>query len=175
MMQTIQAIPQPVCAKVHALATAAGCQLVASCDLAVAALSAGFATPGGKGGLFCHTPLVAVARNVGRKRAMEMGLTGDVIDATTAAEWGLINRAVPDDELDAAVDDLMARVTRGSPAGKAMGKRAFYAQIDLDQAAAYEYAMAVMAADVTAADAQEGIAAFLAKRKPSFAPPPWPR
>src|SRR3954447_8596263 len=90
MMQTIQAIPQPVCAKVHALATAAGCQLVASCDLAVAALGAGFATPGGKGGLFCHTPLVAVARNIGRKRALEMGFTGDVIDAATAAQWGLI-------------------------------------------------------------------------------------
>ena len=175
MMQTIQAIPQPVCAKVHALATAAGCQLVATCDLAIAAESAGFATPGGKGGLFCHTPLVAVARNVGRKRALEMGFTGDVIDAATAAEWGLINRSVPDADLDAAVDDLMARATRGSPAGKALGKRAFYAQIDLDQTKAYEYAVEVMAADAAAADAQEGIAAFLEKRKPSYAPPPWPR
>jgi enoyl-CoA hydratase/carnithine racemase len=175
MMQTIQAIPQPVCAKVHALATAAGCQLVAMCDLAIAAESAGFATPGGKGGLFCHTPLVAVARNVGRKRALEMGFTGDVIDAATAADWGLINRAVPDDELDAAVDDLMARATRGSPAGKALGKRAFYTQIDLDQDKAYEYATEVMAADAAAADAQEGITAFLEKRKPRFAPPPWPR
>jgi enoyl-CoA hydratase/carnithine racemase len=175
MMTTIQAIPQPVCAKVHALATAAGCQLVASCDLAIAADSAGFATPGGKGGLFCHTPLVAVARNVGRKRALEMGFTGDVIDAATAADWGLINRAVPDDELDAAVADLMARATRGSPASKALGKRAFYTQIDLDQRNAYEYAIEVMAGDVVTADAQEGITAFLDKRKPSFAPPPWVR
>src|SRR5215216_6418151 len=103
MMDTVQEIPQPVVARVHALATAAGCQLVASCDLAVAAASASFAIPGGKGGLFCHTPLVAVARNVGRKRALEMALTGDPIDAATAADWGLINKAVPDEELDAAV------------------------------------------------------------------------
>jgi enoyl-CoA hydratase/carnithine racemase len=114
------ALPQPVVAKVHALATAAGCQLVATCDLAVAAESAAFAIPGGKGGLFCHTPLVAVARNVGRKRALELALTGDPIDARTAAEWGLVNRVVPDDELDAAVDDLIggrpaaARCRRGS-------------------------------------------------------------
>jgi enoyl-CoA hydratase/carnithine racemase len=168
MMQTVQAIPQPVCAKVHALATAAGCQLVATCDLAIAAESAGFATPGGKGGLFCHTPLVAVARNVGRKRALEMAFTGDTIDAATAADWGLINRAVPDAELDAAVDDLMARATRGSASSTALGKRAFYTQIDLDQTKAYEYAVNVMAADATNADAQEGIAAFLEKRKPNF-------
>ena len=114
MMNTVQQIPQVVIAKVHALATAAGCQLVATCDLAVAAESAGFALPGGKGGLFCHTPLVAVGRQIGRKRALEMAMTGDVISAATAAEWGLINRVVPDDELDAAVDDLMARATRGS-------------------------------------------------------------
>ena len=126
MMATMQEMPQVVCAKVHALATAAGCQLVASCDLAIAAESAGFATPGGKGGLFCHTPLVAVARNIGRKRALEMAFTGDPITAATAAEWGLINRAVPDDELDAAVDDLMRRATRGSAASKALGKRTFY-------------------------------------------------
>ena len=109
-------------ARVHALATAAGCQLVASCDLAVAAESAGFAAPGGKGGWFCHTPMVAIARNVGRKRAMELALTGDVIDARTALDWGLVNRVVPDDELDAAVDDLMARATRGSRASKALGQ-----------------------------------------------------
>lgn len=168
MMQTVQHIPQPVCAKVHALATAAGCQLVATCDLAVAAVSASFAIPGGKGGLFCHTPLVGVARNVGRKRALEMAFTGDAIDAATAAEWGLINRAVPDDELDAAVDDLMARATRGSAASKALGKRAFYEQIDLDQSKAYEYASHVMAAAATTRDAQEGITAFLEKRKPKF-------
>ena len=111
MMNTIQSIPQPVVARVHALATAAGCQLVASCDLAVAAESASFAIPGGKGGLFCHTPLVAVARNVGRKRAMEMALTGDAVDAATAASWGLINYAVPDDQLDQAVHDLLSRAT----------------------------------------------------------------
>lgn len=168
MMTTIQRIPQVVCAKVHALATAAGCQLVASCDLAIGAESAGFATPGGKAGLFCHTPLVAVARSIGRKRALEMAFTGDPIDAATAAEWGLINHAVPDAELDAAVDDLLRRATRGSAASKALGKRAFYAQIDLDQARAYEYATHVMAAGATAPAGREGIASFLEKRKPDF-------
>ena len=168
MMTAFQSVPQVVIARVHALATAAGCQLVASCDLAVAAASAGFAIPGGKGGLFCTTPLVAVARSIGRKRALEMAFTGDAIDAATAAAWGLINRAVPDDELDAAVDDLLGRATRGSAASKALGKRAFYAQVDMDQARAYEYASNVMAAAVTTAPAQEGIAAFLGKRPPDF-------
>jgi enoyl-CoA hydratase/carnithine racemase len=168
MMHTIQSIPQPVCARVHALATAAGCQLVASCDLAIAAASASFAIPGGKGGLFCHTPLVAVARNVGRKRALEMAFTGDPIDAATAADWGLINRAVPDDELDSAVADLMVRATRGSSLSKSLGKRGFYRQIDLAQDAAYEYAVQMMAAAATTADAQEGIAAFLEKRPPKW-------
>src|SRR5215218_8892252 len=168
LMQTVQDVPQVVLARVHALATAAGCQLVASCDLAVAAESAGFAAPGGKGGWFCHTPMVAVARSLGRKRALEMAFTGDTIDAATAADWGLINRAVPDDELDAAVDDLLGRATRGSAASKALGKRAFYAQVDMDQARAYEYASNVMAAAATTAPAQEGIAAFLAKRPPVF-------
>ena len=168
MMDTVQEIPQPVVAKVHALATAAGCQLVASCDLAVAAQSAAFAIPGGKGGLFCHTPLVAVARNVGRKRALEMALTGDPIDATTAAEWGLINKAVPDDQLDAAVLELITRATRGSAMSKAMGKRGFYAQVDLDQPKAYRLATEMMAAAALTADAQEGIAAFLEKRKAKF-------
>jgi enoyl-CoA hydratase/carnithine racemase len=168
MMGTIQSIPQPVCARVHALATAAGCQVVASCDLAVAAESAGFAIPGGKGGLFCHTPLVAVARNVGRKRALEMAFTGDAIDARTAADWGLINRAVPDVDLDDAVGELMARATRGSAASKALGKRTFYRQVDMAQDLAYEYAVQVMAAAATTADAQEGIAAFLEKRRPKW-------
>ncbi|HAP74714.1 MAG TPA: enoyl-CoA hydratase [Acidimicrobiaceae bacterium] len=168
MMDTVQSIPQVVIARVHALATAAGCQLVATCDLAVAADSAGFALPGGKGGLFCHTPLVAVARNVGRKRALEMALTGDTIDAATAVEWGLINKAVPDDELEAVTADLLARATRGSVASKALGKRAFYAQVGMDQSAAYAYAMEVMANAALTADAQEGIAAFLGKRRPIF-------
>src|SRR6476646_6946256 len=126
MMDALQDIPQPVCAKVHALATAAGCQLVASCDLAVASTDAAFCIPGGKGGLFCHTPLVAVARNVGRKRALELALTGDVIDAATAAEWGLVNRVVPPDELAAATLELITRATRGSSLSKALGKQGFY-------------------------------------------------
>ena len=168
MMDAVQAIAQPVIARVHALATAAGCQLVATCDLAIAAESASFAIPGGKGGLFCHTPLVAVARNVGRKRALEMALTGDPVSATTAAEWGLINRAVADDQLDEAVNDLIRRATRGSVSSKATGKRGFYAQIDLDQSKAYAYAVEVMAASATTADAQEGIAAFLGKRHPNY-------
>jgi enoyl-CoA hydratase/carnithine racemase len=168
MMRTVQSIPQPVCAKVHALATAAGCQLVATCDLAIAAESAGFAIPGGKGGLFCHTPLVAVARNLGRKRALEMALTGDAITAATAAEWGLVNRVVPDDDLDDAVDDLMRRATRGSTHSKALGKRTFYRQIDLAQNDAYRLAVEVMSAAAVGPDAQEGIAAFLAKRRPNF-------
>lgn len=168
MMTTIQELPQVVIARVHALATAAGCQLVASCDLAVAAESAGFALPGGRGGLFCHTPLVAVARQIGRKRALEMAMTGDVVPAAIAAEWGLINRAVPDDQLDAEVADLMARATRGSAMSKAKGKRAFYAQIDLDQAAAYAYAIEMMASGVTTRDGQEGIRSFLEKRQPQF-------
>ena len=172
MMNTIQSISQPVIAKVHALATAAGCQLVASCDLAIAAESAGFAIPGGKGGLFCHTPLVAVARNVGRKRAMEMALTGDVVDAATAAIWGLINYAVPDDQLDSAVHSMLSRATRGSVASKAAGKRGFYAQSELGQTAAYEYAVDVMSHSATTHDAQEGIAAFLEKRKATFTDQP---
>jgi enoyl-CoA hydratase/carnithine racemase len=168
MMEVVQAIPQPVVARVHALATAAGCQLVASCDLAVAAESAGFAMPGGKGGLFCHTPLVAVARNVGRKRALEMALTGDAIDAATAADWGLVNRVVPDDELDAAVADLLRRATRGSALSKGLGKRGFYAQVDMDQAKAYDYASELMSSAAMIDDAQEAFSAFLEKRKPKF-------
>ena len=168
MMDSVQSIPQPVVAKVHALATAAGCQLVASCDLAVAADTAGFAIPGGKGGLFCHTPLVAVARNIGRKRALEMALTGDVIDAATAADWGLINRAVPAEELDAATLDLITRATRGSALSKAMGKQGFYGEIDLAQGRAYDFAVELMANAALTVDAQEGIAAFLGKRHATF-------
>jgi len=168
LMTTMQAIPQPVVARVHGLATAAGCQLVATADLAVAADTAGFATPGGRGGWFCHTPLVAVGRNVGRKRALELALTGDTIDARTAADWGLVNRVVPAADLDAATFDLLRRATRGSATSKGLGKQAFYAQIDLPQADAYAYALDVMARAGISADAQEGFAAFLEKRKPRF-------
>ncbi len=168
MMDAVQAMPQPVVAKVHALATAAGCQLVATCDLAVAADTAGFAIPGGKGGLFCHTPLVAVARNIGRKRALEMALTGDLVDAATAADWGLINRVVPAADLDAATLDLITRATRGSVLSKAMGKQGFYEQIGLPQDRAYEFAVDLMASAAVTADAQEGIASFLEKRHAHF-------
>jgi enoyl-CoA hydratase/carnithine racemase len=166
LMQTIQAVPQVVLARVHALATAAGCQLVASCDLAVAAESAGFAAPGGKGGWFCHTPMVAIARNVGRKRAMELALTGDVIDARTALDWGLVNRVVPDGELDAAVAELLGRATRGSRASKAWGKRTMYAQLDRPERDAYGIAVEVMAAASQLPGAVEGMASFLEKRHP---------
>ncbi|MGQ0481521.1 MAG: enoyl-CoA hydratase-related protein [Pseudonocardia sp.] len=166
LMGLIQSVPQVVIARVHALATAAGCQLVASCDLAVAAESAGFALPGGKAGWFCHTPAVPVARNVGRKRLMELALTGDVVDARTAAEWGLVNYAVPDTELDDRVDDLLARATRGSRLGKAIGKQTLYAQLDRPEADAYAIAVEVMASVSQTADAHEGRSAFLEKRPP---------
>lgn len=168
LMLRLQSIPQVVIARVHALATAAGCQLVASCDLAVAAESASFATPGGKAGWFCTTPMVAIGRTMGRKRAVEMAFTGDPIDATTACDWGLVNRVVPDADLDAAVADLMARATRGSASSKATGKQAFYTQIGMDLPQAYAYAVEVMAAASQTADARENVAAFLAKRKPVF-------
>lgn len=165
---TMQSIPQPVVARVHGLATAAGCQLVASADLAVAAESAGFAIPGGKGGWFCHTPLVAVARAVPRKRALEMALTGDVVDARTAEAWGLVNRVVPDDQLDAACRELLDRATRGSAFSKGLGKQGFYAQVDLDQPKAYDYAVELMAASSQTADGQEAMASFLDKRHPKW-------
>ena len=144
-------------ARVHGLATAAGCQLVATADLAVASEDAGFAAPGGKGGWFCHTPMVAVARNVGRKRAMELALSGDVIDARTALNWGLVNQVVPAADLDGAVQELLDRVTRGSAESKGIGKQALYAQIDLDQPKAYAYAIEVMAATSQLPDAREGM------------------
>ena len=168
LMTLIQQVPQPVVARVHGLATAAGCQLVASADLAVASDDAGFAAPGGKGGWFCHTPMVAVARNIGRKRAAELALSGDTIDARTALDWGLINKVVPGQQLDEAVQDLLERVTRGSAESKGIGKQALYAQIDLDQPKAYAYAIEVMAATSQLPDAQEGISAFLGKRKPRW-------
>src|SRR5262245_3849415 len=169
LMETIQSVPQVVIARVHGLATAAGCQLVASCDLAVAADSAGFALPGGKGGWFCHTPAVPVARAIGRKRLMEMVLTGDTIDAMTALDWGLVNRVVPDDQLDQAVDHLLMRATRGSRTSKALGKQTIYAQLDRPEADAYTIAQEVMASASQLPGAQEGMAAFLEKR-----PPVWP-
>ena len=170
LMTLMQQVPQPVVARVHGLATAAGCQLVATADLAVASEDAGFAAPGGKGGWFCHTPMVAVARNVGRKRAMELALSGDVIDARTALDWGLVNRVVPAAQLDDATRDLLERVTRGSAQSKGIGKQALYAQIDLDQPKAYAYAMEVMAANAVAEDGQESIRAFTEKRRPQWKP-----
>jgi enoyl-CoA hydratase/carnithine racemase len=174
MMATIQALPQPVVARVHALATAGGCQLVASCDLAVAASTASFAIPGGKAGLFCHTPLVAVARNVGRKRALEMAMTGDAVEAATAADWGLINKAVPPEQLEATTLDLIQRATRGSALSKALGKQGFYHQIDLSQDQAYAFAVERMASASLLPDAQEGIAAFLEKRAARYMQLPGP-
>ncbi len=169
LMRTIQSVPQVVIARVHGLATAAGCQLVASCDLAVAASSAGFALPGGKGGWFCHTPAVPVARSIGRKRLMELVLTGDVVDAATALDWGLVNRVVPDSSLDEEVDTLLARATRGSRASKALGKQTVYAQLDRPEADAYAVALEVMASASQLPGAKEGMAAFLEKR-----PAVWP-
>jgi enoyl-CoA hydratase/carnithine racemase len=166
VMTTIEAVPQVVIAKVATIATAAGCQLVATCDLAVAAESASFALPGGKGGWFCHTPAVPVARNIGRKRIMEMTLTGDAVDARTAAEWGLINYAVPDDELDARTDDLLARATRGTRFGKGVGKQTLYSQLDRPESDAYAIAVEVMASMSQSPGAREGMASFLEKRRP---------
>src|SRR6266852_7156169 len=171
LMDTIQAIPQPVLARVHAIATAAGCQLVATCDLAVASTQASFATPGGKGGWFCTTPMVAVGRNIGRKRALEMALTGDTIDAQTAADWGLVNRVVAPERLIEESQRLLEAATRGSFISKGIGKQAYYAQIDLPQTKAYAYAQEVMAAASQIPDAQEGMRAFLEKRKPNFKKP----
>jgi enoyl-CoA hydratase/carnithine racemase len=168
LMNLMQQVPQPVVARVHGLATAAGCQLVATADLAVASEEAGFAAPGGGGGWFCHTPMVAIARNVGRKRAVEMALSGDVVDARTALDWGLVNRVVPAAQLDSATTDLLERVTRGSAESKGIGKQALYAQIDLDQPKAYAYAVEVMAATSQLPDAQESMHAFLEKRKPQW-------
>jgi enoyl-CoA hydratase/carnithine racemase len=170
LMALMQHVPQPVVARVHGLATAAGCQLVATADLAVAAESAGFAAPGGKGGWFCHTPMVAIGRTISRKHAFELAMSGDVVDAATAAHWGLVNEVAPDDELDEAVRRLLDRVTRGSAGSKAIGKEALYTQLSLAQREAYDYAVEVMAATSQSADAQEGVRAFLDKR-----PPKWSR
>jgi len=168
MMATVQKIPQPVVARVHGLATGAGCQLVATADLAVAADEARFATPGGRGGWFCTTPMVAVSRAIGRKRALEMLLTGDEIDAATAAEWGLVNRVVPAADLVAETEALARAASRGSGYSKGVGKQSFYAQIDLDQSHAYAYASEVMAMMALTQDGREAMAAFVEKRKPRF-------
>jgi enoyl-CoA hydratase/carnithine racemase len=165
LMEAIQTIRQPVIAEVATVATAAGCQLVATCDLAIAAEEAKFATPGVRIGLFCTTPMVALSRAIGRKRAMEMLLTGDFIDARTAAEWGLVNSVVPAADLHDAAMDLARRVARASGTVVGLGKAAFYVQIDLAQGPAYEYAKEVMSVNAMEADAQEGIAAFIERRQ----------
>jgi enoyl-CoA hydratase/carnithine racemase len=167
LMQLIQSIPQPVIAQVQGVATAAGCQLVATCDLAIASETASFATPGVRIGLFCTTPMVALTRAVGRKRAMEMLLTGKMIDSHTAVEWGLINRTAPAAELESATLELARGIVSASSFTIGLGKQAFYSQIDLDQPKAYAYAKEVMSMNALAADAQEGISAFLEKR-PAF-------
>ena len=164
LMTKIQSIPQPVIAEVQGMATAAGCQLVASCDLAIAAEEAWFATPGVRIGLFCTTPMVALSRAVGRKRALQMLLTGDPIDARTAVEWGLVNSVVPAGELHDETRKLAVRIAEASPVTLAIGKQAFYSQIDLDQPKAYAYAKEIMSMNSMAVDAQEGISAFLGKR-----------
>jgi enoyl-CoA hydratase/carnithine racemase len=166
LMATVHEVPQPVIARVHGIATAAGCQLVATCDLAIASDDAVFATPGVKIGLFCSTPMVAVSRAVGRKRSLEMLLTGTPISAATAVDWGLINRAVPLAELDAAVDELAGRIASAAMATVSVGKAAFWEQVDRDEASAYAHTRVVMAGNARSPAAQEGIGAFLEKRAP---------
>jgi enoyl-CoA hydratase/carnithine racemase len=168
MMTAVHELPQPVIARVHGTATAAGCQLVAACDLVVASSEARFATPGVKIGLFCTTPMVEVTRSIGRKRALEMLLTGTPIDARTAAEWGLVNRVVAPDELDAATDQLARQIASASSLTVGLGKHAFYRQIDLGLDAAYDHCQEVMSENATAEDAQEGMSAFLEKRPPTW-------
>ena len=168
LMERIAAIPQPVIAEVAGVATAAGCQLVAACDLAVASTSATFATPGVRIGLFCSTPMVALTRAIGRKRAMEMLLTGEPIDAETALSWGLVNRVAAPERLHAEALALAQKVAEASRTVVGIGKAAFYAQVDLDTAAAYAYAKEVMVMNALASDAREGIGAFLEKRIPAW-------
>lgn len=168
LMMKIQSIRQPVIAEVQGIATAAGCQLVASCDLAIAAENASFATPGVRIGLFCTTPMIALSRAIGRKRALEMLLTGEMISAETAADWGLINRAVPASALRVETRRLAKCIANASPLAVATGKQSWYAQVDLAQAEAYAYAKQVMSSSALTADAQEGMAAFLEKRQASW-------
>jgi enoyl-CoA hydratase/carnithine racemase len=168
LMLALHALPQPVIARVQGVATAAGCQLVAASDLAVAADTSWFATPGVRIGLFCSTPMVPLSRAIGRKRALEMLLTGEPVPAVTAAEWGLVNRVVPVEALDATVDELLAPMLRASPAVLALGKRTFYEQVDRTEVDAYGVARPVMAANAADPVAQEGIDAFLTKRDPKW-------
>jgi enoyl-CoA hydratase/carnithine racemase len=164
MMEKLQSIPQPVIAEVQGMATAAGCQLVATCDLAMASISAQFATPGVKIGLFCTTPMVALTRAIGRRRALEMLMTGTPIDAQTAMDWGLINHLATPEALRRESLALAEKIAAASSFTVSIGKQAFYAQIDLDQPKAYAYAREVMSLNAVAEDAQEGIGAFLEKR-----------
>ncbi len=168
LMETIQQIPQPVIAQVQGIATAAGCQLVATCDLAIASQDAGFGTPGVRIGLFCSTPMVALTRAIGRKRAMEMLLTGRLVSAKEASEWGLVNRAVPAGALEEETRALAGRIAEASRYTIRTGKRAFYLQVELDQHRAYQYASDVMTHNAQAPDADEGIGAFLEKREPCW-------
>ncbi len=168
MMQAIRALPQPVIAQVQGTATAAGCQLVATCDLAVAEAGARFATPGVRIGLFCHTPQVPLARAVGRKRALEMLLTGRPISAEEAERFGLINKVVPADRLAEETLSLAKHIAQASPLTLALGKRSFYTQMETDETQAYEYAKEMMALNAMTEDAQEGISAFLQKRDPQW-------
>jgi enoyl-CoA hydratase/carnithine racemase len=168
LMTKVQSIPQPVIAEVQGIATAAGCQLVATCDLAIAAEEASFATPGVRIGLFCTTPMVALSRSIGRKRALEMLLTGKPIDAHRAAEWGLVNHVVAAGQLRAETRQLALRIAEASDLVIALGKQAYYTQIDLDQPKAYAYAKEVMSMNSLAHDAQEGISSFLEKRAPCW-------
>ena len=168
MMMKLTQIPQPVIARVHGAAAAAGCQLVSMCDLAVAADHVKFGLSGINAGIFCTTPAVGVARNVSRKRAMELLLTGELVDARTALEWGLVNRVVPVADLDRAVQDLALAIASKSAAVVALGKRTFYAQIEEGLASAYDLAGETMACNMLDPDAAEGIDAFLGKRSPSW-------
>lgn len=168
LMQSIVALPQPVIARVHGIATAAGCQLVASCDLAVAAETARLATPGVNIGLFCSTPMVALSRNVSRKHAMEMLLTGEMVDAYRAYDFGLVNRVVPEDELDSTILSMARLIASKSPLTVKTGKEAFYRQLEMPLSQAYDYASRVMTENLLARDAEEGIDAFIEKREPKW-------
>ena len=168
LMMTLRAIPQPVIARVHQLATAAGCQLVAACDLVVASEEATFAVPGMKIGLCCSTPMVSLMRVIGRKRAFEMLVTARSVSAREAADWGLVNRVVPADQLESATRELALAISAASTCTVAMGKQAFYTEADMDDPKAYAYAKELMTMSAMTRDAQEGVSAFLEKRTPHW-------